>query len=98
MMTNVATGSFTVSLQPMTFENADPGSRLGRMSIDKEMSGHLVASMKWQMPSAMAHTQGSAGDVAIESVVGMFVATGVAFTFVVAVGPNLVGALVHLRR
>lgn len=69
-MTKTAKGEFTVSLQPLTFEGANRGAQLGRMSIDKEISGDLVATTKGQMLSAMTATDGSAGYVAIEQVSG----------------------------
>jgi hypothetical protein len=70
-MTQIAKGVFTVSLQPMSFEGADVESKLGRMSIDKQISGDLVATTKGQMLSAMTGTKGSAGYVAIEHVIGV---------------------------
>ncbi len=69
-MSYVAKGTFEVNLQPMPFEGADPEWKLGRMSIDKQISGDLVATTKGQMLSAMTNTQGSAGYVAIERVTG----------------------------
>ncbi|SEB25151.1 DUF3224 domain-containing protein [Paraburkholderia sartisoli] len=70
-MTQFAKGTFVVSLQPLSFENADPGQQLGRMSIDKQISGDLVAATKGQMLSAMTSVKGSAGYVAIENVTGV---------------------------
>jgi hypothetical protein len=73
-MTQIAKGTFTVKLQPMSFEGVDSvsltESKLGRMSIDKEIVGDLVATTKGQMLSAMTGTKGSAGYVAIERVTG----------------------------
>jgi hypothetical protein len=73
-MTHIAKGTFTVKLQPMSFEGADISSatesKLARMSIDKEIVGDLVATTKGQMLSAMTGTKGSAGYVAIERVTG----------------------------
>ena len=69
-MTQTAKGTFIVSMQPMTFEGIDPGVKLGRMSIDKQIHGDLTASTKGQMLSAMTDTDGSAGYVAIECVAG----------------------------
>ena len=43
-MTQSALGEFVVSLKPLVFEGADPGFNLGRMSIDKQISGDLTAS------------------------------------------------------
>jgi Protein of unknown function (DUF3224) len=69
-MNHLAKGTFTVKLQPITFEGAEPEWKLGRMSIDKEIVGDLVATTKGQMLSAMTGTKGSAGYVAIERVTG----------------------------
>ena len=70
-MTQSAKGEFVVSLKPMAFEGADPESGLGRMSIDKQISGDLAARTVGQMLSAMTSTDGSAGYVAIERVAGV---------------------------
>lgn len=69
-MSHLATGTFTVDLQPMPFEGADQQSKLARMSIDKQISGDLVATTKGQMLSVSTDTQGSAGYVAMEHVTG----------------------------
>ena len=70
-MTQSARGEFVVSLKPLTFEGVDPEFKLGRMSIDKQISGDLTASTAGQMLSAMTATDGSAGYVAIERVAGV---------------------------
>jgi hypothetical protein len=71
-MTQVAKGTFTVSLQPLPFESEDSEPKLlGRMTIDKQITGDLVATTKGQMLSAMTSTKGSAGYVAIERVTGV---------------------------
>ncbi len=70
-MTQTARGEFVVSLKPLAFEGADPEFKLGRMSIDKQISGDLTASTMGQMLSAMTSTEGSAGYVAIERVAGV---------------------------
>jgi hypothetical protein len=69
-MQNVAKGEFTVKLQPLSFEGQADGSKLGRMSIDKEIGGDLVATTNGQMLSAVGEVKGSAGYVAIEKVDG----------------------------
>jgi hypothetical protein len=69
-MTQTAKGSFVVSLKPLSFEGVDAATKLGRMSIDKQISGDLVATTKGEMLSAMTSTKGSAGYVAIEHVTG----------------------------
>jgi hypothetical protein len=66
----IAKGTFVVSLKPLPFEGVDATAKLGRMSIDKQISGDLVATTKGEMMSAMTGTKGSAGYVAIEYVTG----------------------------
>jgi hypothetical protein len=69
-MENVAKGEFTVKLQPLPFEGQPEGSKLGRMSIDKQIGGDLVATTQGQMLTAFGEAKGSAGYVAIEKVDG----------------------------
>ena len=71
-MTAQAKGPFDVKLAPqaLAFDDADDGAARGRMSLDKQFHGDLEASSKGEMLSAMTGTQGSAGYVAIEKVVG----------------------------
>ncbi|MFO1369188.1 MAG: DUF3224 domain-containing protein [Marinagarivorans sp.] len=65
------TGEFQVKLQPMeSYAKGTEGINLGRMSIDKTFSGPLEATSQGEMLSALTATQGSAGYVAIEQVVG----------------------------
>jgi hypothetical protein len=66
----IAKGEFTVKLQALAFEGQPEASKLGRMSIDKEITGDLVATTKGQMLSAFGEVKGSAGYVAIEKVDG----------------------------
>lgn len=70
-MAPMAKGNFELTLQPLSFEGADPQWKLGRMSIDKQISGDLVATTRGQMLSATTDTKGSAGYVAIERVTGV---------------------------
>jgi hypothetical protein len=69
-MHDTATGEFVVKLQPLAFEGQGDGSSLGRMSIDKTISGDLIATTRGQMLSAMGTVKGSAGYVALERVEG----------------------------
>jgi Protein of unknown function (DUF3224) len=69
-MTQTAKGEFVVTLKPLPFEGAEPESMLGRMSIDKQITGDLNAKTVGQMLSAMTTTKGSAGYVAVEQVTG----------------------------
>ncbi len=71
-MTEHAKGPFDVKLAPvaLAFDDSDDGAARGRMSLDKHYHGDLEASSKGEMLSAMTGTQGSAGYVAIEKVVG----------------------------
>lgn len=70
-MNPVAKGSFVVQLRSLPFEGRQESSRLARWSIDKQISGDLVATTAGQMLSAMTETKGSAGYVAIEHVDGV---------------------------
>lgn len=64
-------GEFTVQLKPIDgYAKGADGINLGRMSIDKQFSGALDATSKGEMLSAMTATQGSAGYVAVEQVIG----------------------------
>ncbi len=69
-MNQSAKGAFEVRLQPLSFEGSDSQCKLGRMLIDKQIAGDLIATTKGQMISAMTETKGSAGYVAIEQVTG----------------------------
>ena len=71
-MTELAQGPFDVKLAPQTlaFDDSDDGAARGRMSLDKHFHGDLEAASKGEMLTAMTGTQGSAGYVAIEKVVG----------------------------
>ena len=67
----IARGTFEVKLAPLdAADAAGDGNQLGRMSIDKVITGDLQASTRGQMLSALTATKGSAGYVAIERVVG----------------------------
>ena len=70
-MNRVARGDFVVKLVPLAVEGQPEGSRIGRMSIDKSITGDLVATTTGQMLSAMTEVKGSAGYVAVERVDGM---------------------------
>ena len=63
-----ATGTFTVKLEPQSPTHADSG--LGRMGIDKQFSGDLVAHSLGEMLAYRSTVDGSAGYVAMERVTG----------------------------
>jgi Protein of unknown function (DUF3224) len=66
-MAHHARGSFTVVIKPM---DAPPAEGLGRMSINKKLSGDLVGISKGEMLSAGDPKQGVAGYVAMEAFTG----------------------------
>ena len=71
MTTKIISGEFTVALAPIEgYTKGQQGINLGRMSIDKTFKGDLNATSQGEMLSAMTPTQGSAGYVAIEQVIG----------------------------
>ena len=69
-MSHDAKGTFEVSIKPLPFEGAGKDAKLGRMSIDKVISGDLVATTQGQMLTGGTVTAGSAGYVAMEQVTG----------------------------
>lgn len=69
-MIHHATGTFEVSMTvPDSLQERTVGT-LGRMLLDKQFAGDLVASSQGQMLTAITPTKGSAGYVAIELVTG----------------------------
>jgi hypothetical protein len=70
-MTKQANGTFEVKLTPQKPDNvAAEGSKLGRMSIEKQFHGDLEATSQGEMLAAMTEVKGSAGYVAVERVTG----------------------------
>ena len=69
-MTEYARGPFDVQLAPQPADAHADAVTLGRMTIDKQFSGDLIASSKGQMLTGMSAVKGSAGYVAIEQVAG----------------------------
>lgn len=69
-MSSRANGAFDVKLTPQAQEDGvgDPG--IGRMALDKQFHGDLDALSKGQMLAVRTGTEGSAGYVAMEYVVG----------------------------
>jgi hypothetical protein len=65
-----ATGSFEVSLEPLSNAEVSNDAMLGRLLLTKKFSGDLAASARGQMLSAGTATRGSAGYVAIDQVTG----------------------------
>ena len=70
VMRTRASGSFDVTLAPLTLGDKAADATLGRMSIDKVFHGDLEATSKGEMLTAMTAVTGSAGYVAIERVGG----------------------------
>lgn len=64
-------GKFTVKMEPgnVSFDGVDEVI-IGRMALAKSYQGLLEATSKGEMITAVTSTQGSAGYVAIEQVVG----------------------------
>ncbi len=65
-----ASGTFEVAMKPQSEPDTTPGAKLGRMSLDKQFHGDLSGVGKGEMLTAFTDTEGSAGYVAIERVVG----------------------------
>ncbi len=69
-MTQHASGTFEVKMQPLGEGDVAAGSSLGRMSLDKQFSGDLQAIGKGEMLAARSDIPTSAAYVAIERVTG----------------------------
>jgi len=70
-MSQQSVGPFEVKLTPQTPDNAAAeGSKLGRMSIEKQFHGDLGATSQGEMLMAQGSLKGSAGYVALERVSG----------------------------
>jgi hypothetical protein len=69
-MTALARGTFEVTIVPQPAEDNVGDPAVGRMSLSKEFRGDLQAMSKGQMLALRTATEGSAGYVAIERVVG----------------------------
>jgi hypothetical protein len=69
-VTTRASGTFEVTILPLSVEFSGDEAPLSRMSIDKRFHGDLEATSKGEMLSAGSSTRGSAGYVAIEKVTG----------------------------
>jgi hypothetical protein len=71
-MATIAAGPFDVQMNPdPSYETADGGIVLGRVSFAKQFHGPLEATSVVQMLSAGTAVKGSAGYVAIERVEGL---------------------------
>lgn len=66
----VARGTFDVKVTPLAPDAGAGSAEPGRLSLDKQLHGDLVASSKGQMLAAQTAVEGSAGYVAMELVTG----------------------------
>ena len=69
-MTQHARGTFEVQIAPMPADAYADGATMGRMSIDKQLTGDLVATGKGHMITGMGGERGSAAYSAIERISG----------------------------
>lgn len=69
-MTEHASGTFNVKLDPETNDSSPAGVALARLAIDKQFFGNLEATSKGAMLSARTPVADSAGYVALERVTG----------------------------
>jgi hypothetical protein len=69
-VTNHATGSFEVKVNPLPAYDATPASPLVRFSLDKTFSGDLAATSIGEMLAAGTAGNGSGVYVAVERVTG----------------------------
>ena len=69
-MGSIARGSFELQRREQVALYEGEGTKLGRITFDKQFSGDLVGSSVVYMLSALTDVKGSAGYVAIERVSG----------------------------
>jgi len=69
-MTNHAKGNFEVQMTPLDQDEQTKSASPGRMLLDKQFIGDLIATSQGHMLTALTTTKGSAGYVAIEQVTG----------------------------
>ena len=65
-----ASGTFEVKMIPQPAEDGVGDASIGRMALDKQYHGDLVATGKGQMLATRTAVEGSAGYVALERVSG----------------------------
>ena len=80
-MPSLAKGTFTVEMQPQVEPTTSEGVSLGRLLLNKQFDGDLIATGKGEMLTALTPTKGSAGYVAIERVVGVLHGRSGSFVF-----------------
>ena len=69
-MTNHASGTFDVKVNPQKHDDNVGDPTVGRLSLDKQFHGDLEATSKGQMLTVGTDVKGSAGYVAMERVKG----------------------------
>jgi len=69
-VTHRVSGTFEVKVSPQAPEEGVGDATVGRLALDKQFSGGLVATSKGQMLATQGAVAGSAGYVAMERVIG----------------------------
>jgi hypothetical protein len=69
-MTTHASGTFDVKVTPQTQDDKSAGAAVGRLFLDKQFHGDLLATSKGEMLAFSTAVEGSAGYVAMEQVSG----------------------------
>jgi hypothetical protein len=80
VVTNRASGTFEVKLNPQAPDDDVGDPTVSRMSIDKQFHGDLEATSVGQMLAVRTDVEGSAGYVAMERVTGTLHGRSGAFT------------------
>lgn len=93
-MTQHASGTFDITMTPASPPKHEGRTATGRMLLDKQYSGDLVATGKGQMLTAVTDTQGAAAYVAIERVKGTL--NGKKGSFVIQHAGTMRGGAQHL--
>jgi hypothetical protein len=80
-MSMTARGSFEIQRRDQSVIYDGQGTKLGRITFDKQFQGDLQATSVVEMLSAITDVKGSAGYVAIERVVGKLGGLAGSFVF-----------------
>jgi hypothetical protein len=81
-MTQHATGTFEVKVQPLPADEKVPGLTVGRYRFDKEWKGDFDGTSKGEMMGTDTGVEGSAGYVAVEQMTGALKGRSGSFTLI----------------
>jgi len=81
-MTQHASGTFDVKVQPLPADEKVPGLKVGRFGVEKQWKGDFEGTSKGEMMTADASVEGSGGYAAVELLTGTLKGRSGSFTLV----------------